>query len=169
MATITNGENGLSVRNKLNAVLEKDLISSTWSALQTAYPDGGAALLALPVGTSVWVTDLEKTYYRNTAGTAWITQSDIDFLDQGTNRNIAATDHGKVIRCTAAITLTWPSGLSPQPSTIIIPPLTGVVTLATSSTTLNGSSGSLERSRGNNPAGVYVAPTATNAYAVSGT
>ena len=72
MATITNGENGLSVRNKLNAVLEKDLISSTWSALQTAYPDGGAALLALPVGASVWVTDRDAKYVRSSNGGAWV-------------------------------------------------------------------------------------------------
>ena len=75
MATITNGENGLSIRNKLNAVLEKDLGTSTWSALQTAYPDDGAALLALPNGTSVYVTDRDQVYHRNADGTKWRARS----------------------------------------------------------------------------------------------
>lgn len=44
----------------------------TWSALQAAYPNGGAALLALAANTMVFVSDWQALFVRCTAGTYWI-------------------------------------------------------------------------------------------------
>ena len=52
----------------------RDLGVFTWAALQSAYANGGGALSALPSGAHAFVTDWDVVFYRNTAGTKWITQ-----------------------------------------------------------------------------------------------
>jgi hypothetical protein len=47
----------------------------TWAALQTAYPNGGGALAALPAGTTAYVTDACKSQMEmtpNAARTRWV-------------------------------------------------------------------------------------------------
>ena len=43
----------------------------TWAELQAAYPNNGAALLALPANTMVCVGDWQALFVRNSAGTYW--------------------------------------------------------------------------------------------------
>lgn len=43
----------------------------TWAELQAAYPNNGAALLALPANTMAFVSDWQTFFVRNTAGTYW--------------------------------------------------------------------------------------------------
>jgi hypothetical protein len=90
-------------------------------------------------------------------------------VEIGTSRDITAADHNSVLRCTAAITLTWPDTLTPQPTVIVIAPPSGSATLAVSGTaTLNGAGTSLTRGRATNPAGVAIVPYGGAAYGVSG-
>lgn len=44
----------------------------TWAELQTAYPNNGAALLALPANTMAFVSDWQALFVRNAAGTYWV-------------------------------------------------------------------------------------------------
>lgn len=44
----------------------------TWATLQAAYPNGGAALLALAANTMVFVSDWQALFVRCTAGTYWL-------------------------------------------------------------------------------------------------
>jgi hypothetical protein len=92
----------------------------------------------------------------------------LDVVDVSSSRSVTAADDGKMLRATTAITLTWPSGLSPQPNILVMPPASGSVSLAASGTTLNAASTTLTRSRAANPAGVAVMSQGANAYGVSG-
>lgn len=47
-----------------------------WSDLQTAYPDGGGALLALPADTMVYVAERRALFARNAAGTLWVREGE---------------------------------------------------------------------------------------------
>ena len=90
--------------------------------------------------------------------------------DEGTSRSITAADDGYMLRCTAEITLTWPAGLTPNPTVIVLPPEGGAVTIACSGgATLNGGTGALDRYRAVNQAGVAVVAAGSDAYGVSGT
>jgi len=102
-------------------------------------------------------------------GVEWVTAA-FPTSDEGTSRSITAADDGYLLRCTAEITLTWPAGLSPNPTVIVLPPEGGAVTIACSGgATLNGGTGALDRYRAVNQAGVAVVAAGSDAYGVSGT
>lgn len=50
----------------------RDLGVFTWAELQAAYPNGGGALAALPVGVRAYVSDWNIDFVPNAAKTAWI-------------------------------------------------------------------------------------------------
>jgi len=102
-------------------------------------------------------------------GVEWVTAA-FPTSDEGTSRSITAADDGYLLRCTAEITLTWPAGLSPNPTVIVLPPGDGAVTLACSGgATLNGDTGAIDRYRAVNQAGVAIVAAGSDAYGVSGT
>lgn len=86
------------------------------------------------------------------------------------SRAVTAADNGGTLICTTAVTLTIPAGLSPMPSFSVVPPATGVATIAVSGgATTNGATTALDRGRTINPAGfVVTAYPETDAYGVSG-
>jgi len=87
----------------------------------------------------------------------------------GTSRAITAADNETIILCTAAITLTIPAGLSPQPSILVIPPQSGSVTIAVSGgATVNGDTASIAVGWDGNRTGFSILPVGTNAYGCSG-
>ena len=73
----------------------RDLGVFTWSALQTAYPNSGGALAALPTGTRAFVSDWGALFTPNAAKTAWIPVSVITMFSSSANSasalNTAAT------------------------------------------------------------------------------
>ncbi len=86
------------------------------------------------------------------------------------SRALTASDDGTLLECSTALTLTIHAGLSPNPSIVVIPPASGVLTIAVSGgATVNGGTASITRSRAQNPAGVVIQPyNASNTYAASG-
>jgi hypothetical protein len=85
------------------------------------------------------------------------------------SRNITAADDRCILRCAAGITLTIPTGLSPNPR-FIVEFESGTISVATSGgVTINGATTTLTRTIANNQAGFAVVPRATaNTYGVSG-
>lgn len=86
------------------------------------------------------------------------------------NRVLAASDDGATFRCSAALTITVPAGLTPRPTFIVDVPPTGAVTIASSGgALLNGATASFTRTRANNPAGfAVVAHGDADSYGVGG-
>jgi hypothetical protein len=85
------------------------------------------------------------------------------------SRALTTADSGNVLRCSAAVTLEYPEGLSAAFSCIVEPPASGDVTLdPTGSCTANGGTTNLTRSRANNPAGFVIRALAANVFGVSG-
>ena len=91
-------------------------------------------------------------------------------LREDTSRNITATDNGKTLVCTTAITFTIPASLLPRPDFVVIPPASGNASIAVSGgAQINGATSTLTRSRASNPAGIVViAYVESDAYGVSG-
>jgi len=86
-----------------------------------------------------------------------------------TSRALTASDHGKVLRCSAAVTLEYPEGLGDKFSCIGESPASGDVTIdPTGSCTVNNGTTSLTRSRANNPAGFVIRALSANVAGVSG-
>lgn len=98
----------------------RELPPMSWSALQTAYPNGGGALAALPDGTRVYVTDSwARAYWQpNAAGTKWVPVAPVTLLSLN-------ADSTGVLNSTsafqAAITWTPPLDLFVAGSTVEIP------------------------------------------------
>jgi hypothetical protein len=86
------------------------------------------------------------------------------------SRDITASDNGKTLAPTGALTYTIPAGLSPAPSFTVDCPASGTITIASSGgATLNGAGTSLTRTRASNPVGfVVLAHVETDSYGVSG-
>ena len=87
------------------------------------------------------------------------------------NYTLKASDDGKRFYATAALTITVPSGLSPQPEVFIDCPASGNVTVASDGTALlNGATTSLTRARSANAIGFAISPHqgASSSYGVSG-
>ena len=84
--------------------------------------------------------------------------------------NHPVTGHnGKVLRCLAAVTLTYPEGLGAEFSCLVESPASGDVTIdPTGACTVNGATASLTRGRTNNPAGFVIRALAANVAGVSG-
>jgi hypothetical protein len=85
--------------------------------------------------------------------------------------DLSAADESKQYTCTTALTVSVPDGLSPRPSTVVIPPASGNLTITpTGSATLNGAGSSLTRTFTNNRQGVLISPNpyVTTDYSVSG-
>lgn len=75
----------------------------------------------------------------------------------------------KILRCTAAVTLTYPEGLGAEFSCLVESPASGDVTIdPTGTCTVNGATDSLTRGRTNNPAGFVIRALAANVAGVSG-
>lgn len=97
-----------------------ELAPMSWAALQTAYPNGGGALAALPAGTRVYVTDSwARAYWQpNAAGTKWVPVAPVTLLS-------LSADSTGVLNSTsnfqAAITWTPPLDLFTVGSTVEIP------------------------------------------------
>ena len=86
-------------------------------------------------------------------------------------RVLTALDDKKRFTCTTALTIEVPTGLSPAPSCIAVPPATGNLTLSpTGGATFNGSASALTRTFANNRNGVLIEPSpyTANDYSVSG-
>ena len=85
------------------------------------------------------------------------------------SRTITAADDGKILQCSAGITLTLPAGLSPRPR-FGVEFDSGTITIAVSGgATANGGTSSVTRSITYNPAGFAVIPRAgSDGYGVSG-
>ena len=79
----------------------------TWAELQTAYPNNGAALLALPANTMVFVSNWQALFVRNAAGTYWVPVGGVVMLD----RLAAKVTHTGTVAETAVYTYTIPAGL----------------------------------------------------------
>lgn len=73
---------------------------------------------------------------------------------------LTALDNRKTYTCDTALPVSCPNGLSPKPSTIFFPPLTGNLTLTpTGGATLNGSTSPITRAfTGTNKLGVALVP-----------
>jgi len=52
----------------------------TWAALQAAYPNGGAALLALPAGSHAFISDWGVPFFPALGNTAWKTAGPLTLL-----------------------------------------------------------------------------------------
>lgn len=85
------------------------------------------------------------------------------------SRAVTAADDGKILQCSAGITLTLPAGLSPRPR-FGVEFDSGTITIAVSGgATANGATSSVTRSITYNPAGFAVIPRAgSDGYGVSG-
>ena len=83
---------------------------------------------------------------------------------------LKTTDNGKYFRCTTALTVTAPIGISLPDGVIVDPPASGSLTVASDGTsTLNGATSSITRTAANNPAGVAIKSRITaNDFGVSG-
>ena len=84
---------------------------------------------------------------------------------------LAAADDKKRFTCTTALAIEVPTGLSPAPSCIAVPPAAGNLTLSpTGGATFNGSASALTRTFANNRNGVLIEPSpyTVNDYSVSG-
>ena len=79
----------------------------TWAELQTAYPNNGAALLALPANTMAFVSDWQALFVRNTAGTYWVPVGGTCLL----NRLAAKVTHTGTTAETDVYTFSVPAGL----------------------------------------------------------
>lgn len=80
-------------------------------------------------------------------------------------------DDGSTLVCSVPLTITYPSGLVPQPRLEVDCPATGVVTIASDGTeTLNGATTSITRARTANYAGFRIRPHffETNSVGISG-
>lgn len=79
----------------------------TWAELQAAYPNNGAALLALAANTMAFVSDWQAYFVRNTTGTYWIPVGGVCRLD----RLGAKVTHTGTVAETAVYTFSVPAGL----------------------------------------------------------
>lgn len=94
---------------------------------------------------------------------------DVAVVTVSASRDVTASDTGKMLKATTALTLTIPAGLSPAPSFIGMPPSSGDLTISVSGgATVNGGATSLTRALSVNPAGVAVINSSGDAYGVSG-
>ena len=100
-----------------------------------------------------------------------ISTVDIVEIDGATTLSIdPETGHnGKVLRCSTAVTLTYPEGLGDAFSCLVEPPASGDVTIdPTGDCTLNGATASLTRDRADNPAGFVIRALGEDVGGVSG-
>ena len=79
----------------------------TWAELQAAYPNNGAALLALAANTMAFVSDWQALFVRNTDGTYWIPVGGVCLL----NRLSAKVTHTGTVSETTVYTYSIPAGL----------------------------------------------------------
>lgn len=79
----------------------------TWAELQAAYPNNGAALLALPANTMAFVSDWQAMFVRNSAGTYWVPVGGVCLL----NRLAAKVTHTGTTAETTVYTYAVPAGL----------------------------------------------------------
>ena len=143
--------------------------STTWS--RGALTDSSGASVARQTFTSACIVHVVGFVAEDVADVrTLLATAAFPTSDEGTSRSITADDDGYMLRCTAEITLTWPAGLAPNPTVIVLPPDGGAVTIACSGgATLNGGTGALDRYRAVNQAGVAVVAAGSDAYGVSGT
>lgn len=118
---------------------------------------------------------VSKAFGASIVGSKRATDTD-NVLRQGAKVSIAtdtlitAKDDERTFTCTAPLTITIPSNLSPRPSFIVNPPASGDVSIAVSGgAQINGATTTLTRSRTNNKAGFVVTPyDESDGYGVSG-
>ncbi len=86
------------------------------------------------------------------------------------NYTLTAADDGLVFNASTALVLTVPSGLSPRPAVIVVPPASGNVTVRFSGgVTGNAATSDILRGRTANLTGFVIQPYAeADAYGVSG-
>lgn len=82
---------------------------------------------------------------------------------------LSEKDNSIVLYCSIPLTIIVPAGLSPRPSVIIVPPPTGVTSIASSGgALLNGATVTITRDRTSNPAGTaIIAYRDSDGYGVS--
>lgn len=115
-------------------------------------------------------TDGQQSWLSSTEVAATRALVSGDRTADATSRGITASDNGKTLAPTGALTYTIPAGLSPAPSFTVDCPASGTITIARSGgATLNGAGTSLTRTRASNPVGfVVLAHVETDSYGVSG-
>lgn len=168
--TLASTQGALILPSSANDLLTVTVSSGTFSV---EYPLG---TLAITAATSTQSLAMNGGNFRLvvTAGSvSWALTDGAqgDNLTVSADRNLTAADDQKTITCTAVLTLTIPSGLSPRPVAVVIPPASGNVSVAVSgSATTNGATTTLTRSRSSNPAGFAIMPyvDVADGYGVNG-
>ena len=113
--------------------------------------EGGALTLSTPVADAVKAAAMPT------------------IVTVSTSRALTAADNGKVLRCSAAVTLEYPEGLGAEFACLAESPASGDVTIdPTGSCTANAGSTSLTRNRADNQAGFAIRALAANVAGVSG-